>query len=57
MMMCFSLGDHIGLQFRINTTAGNRFSFSDQCFCSVFMVSKLSSPYLSESRLVQIFKC
>lgn len=57
MMMCFSLGDHIGLQFRINTTAGNRFSFSDQCFCSLFMVSKLSSPYLSESRLVKIFKC
>lgn len=47
MVMCFSLGDHIGLYFRSNTTAGNRFFFSEQCFRSIFMVSKPSSPHLS----------
>lgn len=56
MVMCFSLGDHIGLYFRNNTTAGNRFFFSEQCLWSIFMVSKPSSHH-SVSLLVQIFKC
>lgn len=56
MMMCFSQDDHIGLYFRSNTTARNRFFFSEQCLWSIFVVSKPSSPHLSVSLQVQIFK-